>query len=491
MAENPFKKLAGQTVVYGLGTVLPRLLNYLLVPLYVRVFAPDVYGSFTEFYAYIALLLALLTYGMETTFFRYAQGDDFKRVYGTIMTSLFTTTGLFVLLTIVLYPTVAGWIGYEHREAYVLLTGLIVSVDAINAVPFCLLRQQNKALRFSIIKIVNVLVNVGCNLLFLLVIPHSAQRWANALFGPEAGLLSWVFVSNLIACLVNSVMLMPQFRQIKLQYNWQLMKKLLSYALPIMLISLIGMVNEVADKLAVKYLLPDKEYAMTQLGIYGANYKLAVLMTIFVQMFRFASEPFFFAKAKDRKSPQLFADVMSYFVICGLVIFLVVVLYLDVFAYFIGGHDARGELYRQGLDIVPVVLIANLFYGVTFNLSIWYKLSDRTQCGTVITACGAVVTLACLFGLIPRIGYWGAALAHLGCYTVMMVISYLWGQRVRPIPYHTGRLLLYFVVAVGLYGLSRWVTPDTQWLRYLLNAVYILVFVAFCFLLERRHRTVY
>lgn len=490
MGDNPFKKLAGQTAVYGLGTILPRLLNYLLFPLYVRVFVPEVYGQFTELYAYIALLMALLTYGMETTFFRHAQGENFKKVYGNIMTMLLSTTTFFVLLVVLVHPMVAHGIGYEGKEIYLLCVGLIVAVDAINAVPFCVLRQQGKAMKFSIIKMVNVITNVALNILLLVVMPETSQRWANLLFGPEAGLLTWVFICNLVACLVNTVMLLPQFRQIKLQRDGELQKKLLRYAIPIMLISLIGMVNEVADKLAIKYLLPSDE-AMQQLGIYGASYKLAVLMTIFVQMFRFASEPFFFAKAKDRQSPDLFADVMTYYLICGLVIFLGVELYIDLFAYFLGGHDELGMQYRQGLGIVPIVLIANLFYGVVFNLSIWYKLSDKTSSGTVITAIGAAMTLLCLFVLVPRIGYWGAAIAHLACYTVMMVVSYLWGQKVRPIPYRVGRMTIYFLLAMGIYALSIYARPETQWLMYVLNTCYIVGFVAFCFLVERKHKINY
>lgn len=490
MGENPFKKLAGQTVVYGLGTILPRLLNYLLVPLYTRVFVPGVYGQFTELYAYIALLLALLTYGMETTFFRHGQGDNFRKVYGNIMTMILSTTALFVVLAACLHPMLAGAIGYEGKEVYLLFVGLIVAVDAINAVPFCVLRQQDKAARFSVIKLVNVLANVSLNVLFLLVIPDTSLRWANALFGPEAGLLTWVFVCNLVACLVNTLMLVPQFRQIKLQRDTELMRKLLRYAIPIMLISLIGMVNEVADKLAVKYLLPE-DVAMSQLGVYGACYKLAVLMTIFVQMFRFASEPFFFAKAKDRQSPDLFADVMTYYVICGLVIFLCIVLYMDLFSYFVGGHSDLGEQYRQGLGIVPIVLLANLFYGVVFNLSIWYKLSDRTSSGTVITAVGAVVTVACLFGLVPVVGYWGAAWAHLACYSVMMIVSYVWGQKVRPIPYRIKRIGCYFLMAMGIYFLSSSVQPSQQWLMYVLNTIYLLAFCTVCFVVERKHRIAY
>lgn len=482
MSNNPFKKLAGQTMVYGLGTMVPRLLNYLLVPLYTRAFAPEVYGQFTELYAYVALLMALLTYGMETTFFRFGKGADFRKVYGTIMTSILSSTALFVVLIAVLHPVVAQAIHYEGRSVYVLLLGLVVAADVVSAVPFCVLRQQNQARRFSLIKIANVCTNVALNLLFIVVMPETSTRLASQLFGPRAGLLTWVFVSNLVASLLNLFMLRRELRQVALQWNPSLLKKLLNYGLPIMLIGLIGMVNEVADKLAIRYLLPP-ESAMEQLGIYGANYKLAVLMTIFVQMFRYASEPFFFSKAEERNSPRLFADVMTYFVICGLAIFLVISLFLDLFGYFVGNS---GSAYREGLSIVPVVLMANLFYGIVFNLSIWYKLSDRTRSGSLITAAGAAVTVACLVGLVPVVGYRGAAWAHLACYSVMMVISYAWGQRVFPIPYDLRRVGFYFVLAVALYGISRLWHPQVEWLDLGFRLLLLLIFLAVAVRLDLR-----
>ena len=507
MSSNPFKQLAGQTVVYGLGTIVARILNYLLTPLYVRVFVSDVYGHFTELYAYIALFLALLTYGMETTFFRFAKGDDFKKVYGTIMSSIVTTTGVFVVALVCLFPFVADLVNYDGLEVYILFIGLIVAVDAITAVPFCVLRKSNKAARFSLIKLSNVCVNVAVVLFCVLAIPDTCMRLSAKWFGIEGqnGLLVWVFISNLVASLCNVLMLLPEFRQIKWRYDRKLMRELLSYALPIMLINLLGMVNEVADKVVVRYMVPDRATADAQLGIYGANYKLAVLMTICIQMFRFASEPFFFGKAKDRNSPQLFADVMKYFVVCGLLIFLVVTLYIDFFAYFVGGTDAQGMQYREGLGIVPVVLVANLFYGITFNLSIWFKLNKKAGYGTVITGIGAAITLICLFCLVPVVGYMGAAIAHLACYTVMMVVSYLWGQSylrklvgtqknedlqlVEPIPYNVKRIAFYFVLAMGVYALSVVAKPSSTALVYVLNTCYILIFLAVVVLLEKKSKT--
>ena len=495
MSSNPFKQLAGQTAIYGLGTIVARLLNYLLTPIYVRAFVPEIYGHFTELYAYIALFLALLTYGMETTFFRFANGKDFSRIFGTIMTGILTTTGAFVLAVVYLYPLVADWIGYQGLELYILFIGLIVAVDAVTAVPFCVLRKNNKPGRFSLIKLVNVLTNVLVVIFFVIVIPDRCMALSSQWFGIEGqeGLLVWVFIANLVASLVNVLMLLPEFRLIRWRHDWKLMRQLLAYSFPIMLINLLGMVNEVADKLVLKYMAPNPETAAAQLGVYGANYKLAVLMTIFVQMFRFASEPFFFGKAKDKNSPRLFADVMSVYFVCGLLIFLGVTLYIDLFAYFVGSKSAQGLAYREGLGIVPIVLIANLFYGVVFNLSIWFKLNKKTTYGTVITGIGAFITLGCLVGLVPLIGYWGAAIAHLACYTVMMVVSYLWGQRylkglkgseksddlqlVEPIPYHVGRMGFYLLLALGFYALSLLCKPESPALMYTLNTLYLLAFV--------------
>mgnify|MGYP002624269898 CR=1 FL=1 len=272
---------------------------------------------------------------------------------------------------------------------------------------------------------------------------------------------------------------------------------MLAYAIPILLISLVGMVNEVADKILIKYLItiPDaetlatlgmtgQEYALQQLGIYGANFKLAVLMIIFIQMFRYASEPFFFSKAKDRNAPELYAKVMTYFVIFCLVIFLGVMFYIDILKYFIG---RGGSDYHEGLVIVPIVLIANMFYGIVFNLSIWFKLTDKTFYGTIISIIGATMTLLCLFLLVPRIGYIGAAIAHLACYTVMMLVSYFWGQKVFPVPYQVGRITLYIIFAIGLFLLSNIFSDYNLILRLVINTILLLIYFGMIFVAERKN----
>ena len=497
MSNNPIKALAGQTVIYGMGTIVPRLLNYLLVPLYTRVFAPGIYGQITDLYAWMALLIALLTYGMETTFFRYTQKDNPDKVFNNIVSCIITTTGAFLVLYCLLYKNFAHLIQYEHNTQYVLLLGIIVALDALTAVPFAKLRNNNKAKLFTVIKIANVTLCVGLNLFFLLGIPETALAISDKMFGPQAGLLVWVLISNVLSSLLSLVLLLPQFKNFHFELNKSLIRPMLAYSLPILLISLVGMVNEVADKILIKYLtfIPDaetladldmtgEEYALSQLGIYGANFKLAVLMTIFIQMFRYASEPFFFGKAKDRNAPELYAKVMTYFVIFCLLIFLGVMLYIDVLKYFIG---SGGSDYHEGLVIVPIVLIANMFYGIVFNLSIWFKRTDRTFSGTIISIIGASVTLLCLFVLVPRIGYLGAAIAHLGCYTAMMLVSYFWGQKVFPVPYQVGRIALYMVFAIGLYLISLIFNDFGLALRLTINTILILVYFGTVFVVERKN----
>ena len=497
MSNNPIKALAGQTVIYGMGTIVPRLLNYLLVPLYTRIFVAEVYGQITDLYAWIAFLLALLTYGMETTFFRYTHKENPEKVFNNIVSCIIFTTGIFLVLYAFFYKNFAHLIKYEHNSQYVLLLGIIVALDALTAVPFAKLRKNNKAKLFTIIKIANVSLNIGLNLFFLLVIPETALAISEKVFGPQAGLLIWVLISNVLSSLLSLVLLIPQFKGFRFEFDNSLIRPMLAYALPILLINLVGMVNEVADKILIKYLtpIPDsgilaalgltaEEYALQQLGIYGANFKLAVLMTIFIQMFRYASEPFFFGKAKDRNAPELYAKVMTYFVIFCLLIFLGVMLYIDILKYFVG---RGGSDYHEGLVIVPIVLIANMLYGIVFNLSIWFKLTDKTFSGTIISIVGACITLLCLFVLVPRIGYLGAAIAHLSCYTVMMLISYFWGQKVFKVPYQVGRIGFYTVFAIGLYLLSNVFADFSMGLRLTINTLLIIFYLGTVFVLERKN----
>ena len=495
--KNPIKALAGQTVIYGLGTIVPRLLNYLLTPFYVRVFVSGEYGQISELYAWIALFLAILTFGMETTFFRFSQKENSSKVFNNAESVVLLITFTFLVLYGIFYKSFAQLIHYEFNSYYVLLIGIIVAIDAIAAIPFAMLRKEEKAGRFSLIKTINVLSNILLNIFFLVVIPEKSMAIAEWIFGEQTSLLIWVFISNILASLINLIMLTPQLSKLRLCFDKELVKSMLKYSFPILLISLVGMVNEVADKILIKYLvtIPEEsvlasmnmtgqEYAMQQLGIYSANFKLGVLMTIFIQMFRFASEPFFFGHAKDRNAPSLYAKVMTYFVIFCLLIFLGVMFYMDILQHFVGRN---GSDYREGLVIVPIILIANMLYGIVFNLSIWFKLSDKTYYGTIIAIIGSIVTLTCFFVLIPRIGYLGAAIAHLACYIVMMLVSYFWGQKNFPIPYQIGRIAIYCAFAAILYFISSLFIDFNIILKLSLNTLMILLFMAVVVIMERKN----
>lgn len=457
---NPLKKLAGQTLVYGMGTIVPRLLNYfLLTPFYTRVFIQSEYGIFTELYAYMAFLLVLLTYGMETTYFRFAEKEaDPKRVFAASLFSVFTSSLLFFLVVLAFAQPIAGAMKYADHKEYIILFCLIVALDAFTAIPFAHLRQKNKAVRFSVIKVVNVLVNIVLNFFFLWLAPrmlaHNPDSWVTIVYDPSVG-VGYAFIANLISSVITLILLIPDIFSVKLKIDWDILRRMLVYTFPLLIVGLAGMVNEVADKIIFKYLLivpagveDAKTYAVGQLGIYGAVYKLSVLMTLFIQMFRYAAEPFFFAQVKEKNARQVYADVMKYFILFGLFLFLGVTLFIDVVKYFIGPR------YWEGLYVLPIVLLANLLLGITYNLSIWYKLNDMTRFGAYIGLSGAVVTIIMNILLVPHYSYLGAAWGHLSAYVVMVILSFLWGQKYYRIKYQTGRIGFYTLVSLMLFLIS-------------------------------------
>ena len=466
-----------------MGTIVPRVLNYLLLtPFYTRVFITGEYGVITELYAYVAFLMVLLTYGMETAYFRYAESEtDKEKVYRTSLTSLFFTTLFFLILVVLFAQPIAGWIKYPTHKEYILYFAFIVGIDAFTAIPFARLRQKQQAARFAMIRIVNVLVNIGLNVFFLYVCPRILQTHPDSairfIYSPDIG-VGYAFISNLIASITTLLLLLPELIRFRIRFDPVLLRQLLVYALPLLVVGLAGMVNEVSDKILLKYLVVPPQgtldpgaYAMGQVGIYGANFKLAVLMTLFTQMFRFAAEPFFFAQAKKENPQQIYADIMKYFVIFCLLIFLAVILYLDLFKYLIGKD------FREGLHIVPIVLIANLLLGVFYNQSIWYKLTNLTRYGAYIAIMGAVITVIINVLLVPRLGYVGSALGHLACYTGMVLVSFFLGQKYYPVPYDLKTLGFYFFAAMALFGVSQLLPTSSLLLKTLMHTGLFLVFI--------------
>lgn len=481
--SSPLKKLAGQTAVYGLSSILGRLLNYLLVPLYTRLFAPEVYGIVTELYAYVTFLLILLTYGMETGFFRFAQDKSiFDKVYSSVLTSLFVTSSAFIVLLLIFLKPVAGWMQYGANPEYILWIGIIVALDAVISIPFAKLRLQNKAWKFASLKLINIGITIGLNLFFLVLCPklyisNPDSSWL-VVFSPEIG-VGYVFISNLIANLLTLIMLVPEIFNIKFSFDKALLKKIAKYSWPLLIAGFAGMINETLDRVLLKYLVPDHLNPMEQLGIYGANYKLAILMTLFIQMFRYAAEPFFFNNKNESNAKELYAKATKYFIICGLLIFLGVMFYIDFIKYFIDKD------YHEGLKVVPVLLLANLFLGIFFNFSIWYKLNDMTKYGAYLAIFGAIITIILNVVLVPIYGYVGSAWATLICYVAMTLLSFYWGQKYYKVPYNILNAVFYFVFAMALYFISVYLRPGSQIWVYILNSGLLLVFVAIVAIKER------
>ncbi|MBE0654429.1 MAG: oligosaccharide flippase family protein, partial [Bacteroidales bacterium] len=398
---NYLKQLAGQTAVYGLGIVLPRLLNYLLLtPFYTRQFTRAEYGIITELYAYVVFLLVILTYGMETGFFRFAEGGKKSdNVYKTALISLLSTSVFFVVLIAIFNKNIANVLDYSNHPEYILWLGIIVALDAFTAIPFARIRYENKAFKYALIRITEVSVNIAANWFFIYYCHkhYTDNEFIGKIYNPEIK-VGYVLISNLIATGVKTILLYREIFKISGRFNTRLLKELLVYSMPLLIAGLAGTINEALDRILLKYRLPDDLNAMEQLGIYGANFKLAVLMTLFIQMFRYAAEPFFFSKKDEINAKTIYADVMKFFVFSCMVIFLFVTLYLDVFKLFIG-KDFRG-----GIAIVPVILLANLFMGIFYNLSVWFKLSNLTRYGALLVIIGAIITIIINYFFIPVYG---------------------------------------------------------------------------------------
>ena len=458
---NPLKKLASQTAIYGLSSVVGRLLNYLLVPLYTRYFLPAEYGVVTELYAYVAFLVVMLTYGMETAFFRFSKKEESTKVYSTTLISLLISSVVFVGLIFLNSSAISQWLGYANHPEYIQFFALIIGMDAVASISFAKLREQDKAMRFAFIRIVNIMVNIGLNLYFIVY--------------QEYG-IAYIFIANLVASVITLLMLFPQMIGSSWVFDKKLWKKMMIYALPLLIAGLAGMTNETIDRILLKHLLPNTDMAASELGLYGAFYKLSIIMILFIQTFRFAAEPFFFAQEKEGGSRKIYADVMKYFTIIMAFIFLGVTIFYDVLKGFLGSeyHDDRGFL------VVSILLLANLFLGIYYNLSIWYKLTEKTKYGAYLSIFGAIITLSLNFILIPVLGFVGCAWATLVCYFSMTAASYYLGKRHFSVPYQVKRIALYLFGMLCIY-FCVYFTNLNMWI----NSLFLLGFVIFVYRLEK------
>lgn len=484
--SNPLKILAGQTVVYGLGTIVPRLINYFLTPLLTYIYTPAEYGINSELYAYMSFLNVIFTYGMETTFFNFnSKLENKNEVFNTALVSVLLSTLVFTLLLLVFAPYIAEGLSTPNALYYpkfIVWCALIIGSDALMAIPFAKLRAENRSLLFSFLKLFNVIVNFALTWFFVVTCRKAfeagEQNFLAGLYEPETG-IAYAFLASLLANLITLIFLSPYFLRLQFRLNSTLLREMLKYTWPLLILGLAGMVNETLDRILLKKLMVDKAEAQVAQGIYGACYKIAILMTIFIQAFRFAAEPFFFSKAKEKDSKAMYALVMKYFILFCLLLLLATMLNLDWIKFIID------EQYWSGLAVVPILLIANLCLGIMYNLSIWYKISNQTHFGAIIAISGAVITIALNILFVPKFSYMASAWATLAAYGSMMVLSYILGQKYFAIRYNIRAIGTYVIVVLLIYLLSQIYAEAAPFtLKIILNNLLILGFVFLIYKLE-------
>lgn len=475
-------------MVYGLGSILPRVLNFLiLTSFYTWLFGTSPYGILSELYAWLALALVIIEFGMESGFFRFAKDHDAIRKAFSHATGLIAILALaWMVLVYMFIDPISDLIHYRNNQNYIIWMAWIVAIDSIALVPFAKIRQDGKARRFAKLKIANVLINIALVMIFLLVFPWIDRITGGLpgwLYDPDLG-VGYVFFANLLTSAFMLLLLIPEFRFFQWKFDRVFMGRLLAYSAPLVLVGLAGSINDSGDKIFVKLITGD----LGQVGIYSSNYRIAVLMTLFIQMFRYAFEPFLFKVSKDKNAEETYALVMKYFVITGLILFLITSLNLDIFKVLL----LRNEAYWEGLPVVPIVLLGNFFLGIYYNLSVWYKIKDLTRYAAIMASAGAVITIVLNWTLVPVTGYMGAAWATLACYAGMMVISFFWGRKMYPVPYETGLLLAWTALAIILYGLSVLVKPGNFYIRFIWDGLLLLVFLMVVGLKEKKMvRSVY
>lgn len=456
---SAIKKFAGQTAIYGISTVIARFLNFFLTPVYVGLYSPKVYGIFSLMYSWASMFNALLAFGMETTYFRYLNKyeNDKQKVYNNTFFTISLIALIFLLFTFLFVDDIAAWVqngkvNDPDYARYIKYFIYILIADALAVIPFAKVRADGRAIRYSIIKFVNIFTFIGLNLLFIFVFPMIIKEgW----FGAEyligwyrEGWVGYVFISNLIASLITLLLLIPELLKLTFTYDITLLKEMFVYSLPVLVANISFIINENIDKIFLGQLLP-ADIAEQEVGIYAACYKIAVFLSIFINAFRLGAEPFFFSHSKNKNSSETYARIMNFFVIAISLIFVLLVVNIELLKYFIKGKDsAEQALYWSGLRIVPILLFGYVSLGIYINLSIWYKLSDQTRFGLYISGIGAILTIILNLIFIPEYSYMASAWISLTAYTVMMILSYIWGQRNYPIPYKLKKNIIYLLASI-------------------------------------------
>ena len=464
------KSVVKDTAIYGLSSIVGRFLNYLLVPLYTAKLsaASGGYGVITNVYAYTALLMVILTYGMETTFFRYVnkEGENPDKVYSTTMISVASTSLLFVLLVLLFLQPISSFMGYADHSSYIWVMAVTVAVDAFACIPFAYLRYKKRPMKFAILKLANIMMAILLNLFFFLLLPV----WTGNGGLVDAG---YAFYINLFCSVALLFFLLKEITAVPFDFDKALLRRMLSYSWPILVLGVAGILNQTADKILFPYIYQGTD-AHSQLGIYGAASKIAMIMAMITQAFRYAYEPFVFGNNNDKDSRNTYAKAMKFFIIFTLLAFLVVMAYIDLLKYIIGRD------YWEGLKVVPVVMAAEIMMGIYFNLSFWYKLIDKTIWGAWFSGIGCVVLITVNVLFVPRYGYMACAWAGFMGYASAMTISYLVGQKKYPINYPLKEIVLYVALAAVLYigiGYSNRLLP--LWAALAVNTLIIFLFIAY------------
>ncbi|MDA3614487.1 oligosaccharide flippase family protein [Polluticaenibacter yanchengensis] len=482
------KSLASQTMWYGVSSIAARFINYLLTPYLTYNFAKEVYGDITVLYAAIPFLTVLFTHGMETAYFRFSNNQDRRQsVYNTSSLSMILVTALLSVFMLFNTQFFANLLEMGKNPEFIKIAVLIVAFDALSAIPFAKLRQDGRPIKFALVRVGGILVNIFFTYFFISVCPkmlaQNPDSWIRVWYNPTWG-VGYVFLANLIQSIVTLLLLGKEFLGFQWRFNPTLWKEMMIYSLPLIIVGFGGIINETFDRLMLMWLAKDgpNMSAKGQVGIYGACYKLSILITLAVQAFKMGAEPFFFKEAGNKNAPQTYARVMKFFVIVLCLMFLGVMLFIDYWKHFIQNREMWA-----GLGIVPVLLLANMFLGIYYNLSIWYKLGNQTKKGAYITLIGSAITVVFNFIFIPLWGYWACAWATFLCYGSMMVISYVWGQKHYRVPYAWKKLTAYIVIAVVAYLIHFGITSLTGSLvlSTILGMVLLALYAAFIFKIEK------
>lgn len=470
------KSLAKDTAIYGMSSILGKFINWCLVPVYTQVLATGEFGVMTNIYSFTALIMVILTFGMETGFFRFVnRGDDEPMtVYSTTLLFVGATSLVFLLLCLSFLHPIANFLEYNNHPDYIAIMALVVAIDSLTSIPSVYLRYKKRPLRFASVKLGGIFMTVFFTVFFLLICPKihvSNPSWISWFYNPDyKG--GYVFVANLIGSFFSLLLLIPQFIGFKYILNTNLLNRMIKYSFPLLILGIAGILNQTVDKIIYPYLFENKEAAFDQLGIYSACSRLAIIMMMFTQAFRFAYEPFIFAKNKDSDNYKAYTEAMKYFIIFSLIIFLGVMFYLDIIKLFI-----RSSQYYEGLDVVSIIMIGYILFGIYFNLSFWYKMIDKTYFGAVFSLIGCAITIILNVVFVPKYGYMASAWATLICNLIMMLMSYYFERKYRPIPYDMKSIGFYVLLASVIYIVGYYIPISTEWLKLCFRTILFFTFL--------------